>query len=68
MRKRTYSVEPGVGVEPTYRALQAYNIGFNINNSVSVKIRNIVKFYTGKELLRLKSIYQKFSKRLRILD
>lgn len=28
----------------------------------------LAKFYTGKELLRLKSIYQKFSKRLRILD
>ena len=28
----------------------------------------LAKFYTGKELLRLKSIYQKFSKGLRILN
>lgn len=28
----------------------------------------LAKFYTGKELLRLKSIYEKFSKGLRILD
>lgn len=42
-RTLAYSVEPGWELNPHIAALQAYNIGFNINNSASVKIRNIEK-------------------------